>query len=48
MKLLREFSYDFIDVDILSSSNHITRHLKPIISPFLVKKYDGGTKTVEL
>ena len=47
MKFLREFSYDFIDVDILSSSYHIPWHLKPITSPFLVKKY-GGTKTVKL
>jgi len=33
MNFVTLFSYDFIDVDILSSSYHILRHLKPITSP---------------
>lgn len=47
MKFSKEFFYHFIDVDILLSLDHISRHLKPITSHFLVRKYDGGTQTVE-
>ena len=48
MEFSKEFSYNFIDVYIFSSSDLIPRHLKSIALPFfLVKKYDRGTKTVK-
>lgn len=47
-EVFKEIFYDFMDVDILSSLDRIPRHLKPITSPFLVLKYDGGIKTVKL
>jgi len=48
MKFLREFSYNFIDVDIFSSSSSIPRNLKLITLSFLAKKYNEGTKTVKI
>lgn len=45
MKFLKKFSYDFIDFNILSYSDHILRHLKPIQLIFLIKKYDDGIKS---
>jgi len=44
MKLSRKFSYDFIDVDIFSSSDHIPQHLKSITSLFLLRKMMEGLK----
>jgi len=38
MKFLREFCYNFIDVDLFPSLYHIPRHLKSIRSHFYSSK----------
>ena len=38
MKFPKEFSYDFIDVDIFLCSDHVAGHLKLITSYFFSEK----------